>query len=1053
MSDSRPNRPQHRTRLVLLAVTVLAVIALPTPAATAQPTAQPTAPKHVARAALVGADADPNDESTKMPRTMRDDLTGDFLGLGYDQRMRAEDSSLNIYDNESRGGGLLQSTAMDLSVPPAGGALFNDGIEAGRINLFSAWTSLRNRSGAGIPAQRRDDYHLNTILLATVNGSIFISGTKGSTIYANGTGSDAYRVLVYKVPFNGSCASEACALKVASLPTDIEVSDPTTLWYEHRSIGVTALAAGWNGSLAEVVVGLSDYGVYTFHDDLTAIPFGTWGGMNIPTDPGTQTVVTAISFLPNDGQQRLIICVMGISTQVYVVSLLSSGQPNVSHAIATLTGDTNFSSIPLSAAGGYRPNSDGARVATVGMSNGTMPLIQTDNLSPSVINTTTLAAPAVAINPVPRLDTTGGTDWAVATQTGADIGNGVGQMFRDNGTTLIAQKLSIDDNGTTQNYAPDRTSFRSWFPGYRQGRFRLVSGTDGPTVIKLWSDFRSGAGCWLAYDSDGNAFPEDGITLLPTQEQSAYFTLGAYTAGVGEAGCSQDPSVDGAGSWRGYLSFTPLERPGDTRIVGLNLNKAGADPWTVDTSDQAGGSTGLIVIPEHDPSLPVMPYGYHTFYFPGPVGPIPGPAPALTAYRLSGPVRNVTNGVYRIDVGKLSWTVSEGDDAGTTQIQTVTSPLRVQGLSGTTWTDLGGFMPLVKPASSTSNGVTTITMGTNTTPAGTFYWENPLNGPAYTQLRVQNANDDGTSTSTPVVLANTAPYGPAESLSQITLTPPNNGNATPVPNGVDAAPVQVAISAANAQPGAPVLDASDLAYKSVYYRDPQGHLVTNLYPVDPTPASGCSTPCYSYDSFIGVQPGVTAYPTVGVSKSGQSFDYVTTTLAAEDGTEQLTSYVGLAKTPLSSPGTVTVGGTTSTPNSSISGGDGRAGFSVEGCVEGTCRIPAITATQPALYQAGSQDAGPSIGFQQATQATTSLESLPLTWKGNYQPALATSPLSISSSYLIRLASPNNFPANTTSNPTVAQTVDITLVSHGQPLSLERIGVPAATTSAVKRRHR
>ena len=48
---------------------------------------------------------------------MRDEITGDFLGRGYDQRMRAENTSLNIYDSASRGGALLQSTPMDLAPP------------------------------------------------------------------------------------------------------------------------------------------------------------------------------------------------------------------------------------------------------------------------------------------------------------------------------------------------------------------------------------------------------------------------------------------------------------------------------------------------------------------------------------------------------------------------------------------------------------------------------------------------------------------------------------------------------------------------------------------------------------------------------------------------------------------------------------------------------------------------------------------------------------------------------------------------------------------------
>ena len=59
----------------------------------------------------------PVDISSTMPTAMRDEITGDFLGRGYDQRMRAEDSSLNIYDSASLGGALLHSASMDLVSP------------------------------------------------------------------------------------------------------------------------------------------------------------------------------------------------------------------------------------------------------------------------------------------------------------------------------------------------------------------------------------------------------------------------------------------------------------------------------------------------------------------------------------------------------------------------------------------------------------------------------------------------------------------------------------------------------------------------------------------------------------------------------------------------------------------------------------------------------------------------------------------------------------------------------------------------------------------------
>src|SRR5271170_3188589 len=78
-------------------------------------------PKQPTPAPIGGPAAAPVDISSTMPRTMRDELTGDFLGHGYDQRMRAENTNLNIYDSPSRGGARLQSTPMDLAPFPDSG--------------------------------------------------------------------------------------------------------------------------------------------------------------------------------------------------------------------------------------------------------------------------------------------------------------------------------------------------------------------------------------------------------------------------------------------------------------------------------------------------------------------------------------------------------------------------------------------------------------------------------------------------------------------------------------------------------------------------------------------------------------------------------------------------------------------------------------------------------------------------------------------------------------------------------------------------------------------
>ena len=46
-------------------------------------------------------------------------------------------------------------------------------------------------------------------------------------------------------------------------------------------------------------------------------------------------------------------------------------------------------------------------------------------------------------------------------------------------------------------------------------------------------------------------------------------------------------ATDVSGEWRGYLVVTPVARPADARLVNLHLKR----DWTLDVSDQTGGST------------------------------------------------------------------------------------------------------------------------------------------------------------------------------------------------------------------------------------------------------------------------------------------------------------------------------------------------------------------------------------------------------------------------------------------------------------------------------
>ena len=113
MTSIVPPRLRRSTRRGLVAVAAaLCAPLVVAPHAGAGPATGGTV-GHIAAAATTV-----KDHSIEMPRTARNETTGDFLGKGYEQRAVVEgapgDKHLNIYDSEERGGALLRSTPTDL---------------------------------------------------------------------------------------------------------------------------------------------------------------------------------------------------------------------------------------------------------------------------------------------------------------------------------------------------------------------------------------------------------------------------------------------------------------------------------------------------------------------------------------------------------------------------------------------------------------------------------------------------------------------------------------------------------------------------------------------------------------------------------------------------------------------------------------------------------------------------------------------------------------------------------------------------------------------------
>ena len=172
-----------------------------------------------------------SDISSTMPRATRDEITGDFKGLGHDQRMRAEGTSLDIYDAASRGGALLPNpAAMDLDTPQG-----NSGTDV--TYYCGGLTGCSAPTWATGSAPFADTFHLNTIYLARSDQAIFMTGVTGSSLSIPGSPGD-YQNELYVLPPDGSCANALCA-NVVQLPS---AYSPDGVNY--RAIAVSSIAVG-----------------------------------------------------------------------------------------------------------------------------------------------------------------------------------------------------------------------------------------------------------------------------------------------------------------------------------------------------------------------------------------------------------------------------------------------------------------------------------------------------------------------------------------------------------------------------------------------------------------------------------------------------------------------------------------------------------------------------------------------------------------------------------------------------------------------------------------
>ena len=103
--------------------------------------------------------------------------------------------------------------------------------------------------------------------MAADSSHIFMAGAT----WGPGDALATYRLHLYELPHNGSCASASCAERTADLPHTFTYDGG--LFGQSRSnlIVVSSLAVGVIGGQTFIAVGLSDEGIFIFNDELQQV--------------------------------------------------------------------------------------------------------------------------------------------------------------------------------------------------------------------------------------------------------------------------------------------------------------------------------------------------------------------------------------------------------------------------------------------------------------------------------------------------------------------------------------------------------------------------------------------------------------------------------------------------------------------------------------------------------------------------------------------------------------------------------------------------------------
>lgn len=942
----------------------------------------------------------PQDLSATLPNLDYGQAVGDFTGVGHDELAYAQDGQLKIANVTKFGGQVLRSTPTDLKATPNDGFQYCNADDGGQCLLYTPFDSdAFTNAGA--------TYGMTGVKVAASASYIYMAGATWDT-RSDGAAVN-YKLHLYMLPHAGSCARISCALAAtANLPSTFVLKNGFDSSY--RVVVVTSLAVGVVGGRTLIAVGLSDYGIYIYDDNLNLVAHLA----DMADGRGSQTPVTALAFGAPSGPGQGGVLAGGVESDVnsmFTWQLNADGTEKSVAKSPPYLGGTQFMAAAVTQLGGRTVSvftrSDGDVIA---LNPDTGALIT--DLQPA----SSRAGQPTGLTAVTPWDGDPGNQELVV----GKLDGTTDQVLEDVGGTLTPVPFA-PGNATTgtadQAYA--------WYPGYGAGNLYVLNNTPGTVSVAMASRPDPQYGCWLNTSVAHPPVPAFPVSDTPVPgggiARGEYFVAALTGASGGNSGEADGPcaSARGQGERSAYVIITPAGDRADEHIVKLQSSQDG----TLSVADQAGGYlTAALAQVSSTPGS----WGTWTLTLTGGTTP-QAAAPTVTGFRLTaapGPdytpptsplADDPCRPVFRFDVTGATWT----DVAAAGQVTARIPAMTAQGSSdgGATWTDLGQLMPATAPAVAADG---TVTLG----PAS-FFFQNPpgtavapgadpagvcpatATKPPVTEVRVMS----GGQASSPVTLAGlTAPPvnggTGATPIGGVSVTPTAASNiAAPRADGVDQATLGVELKPSNSGGLIPV---SDPRYQLIYYRQQDTNaLVTGLY----QPGG------YSGYTAVGPQQGPFASP----AGPGQVSNYLVTTTTAAQSLIGVINDSGTAGGLPSGSFNVAATRNPLTP----AGASATGGIGISGCASSptaTCTLAEPAAVTPALYQAGDPADGPVTGLQLAATAITGRASLPLQVGTANAHGLGSAPLTVTPSQAKLVDTSGFFPGDT---------IDTALVTEGE----------------------